>query len=96
MKSIPRAEALQISRQILKNAEEERIALTTDAISLLHDRYIGDDPERKASLEEERIKSELQKAFCAGAQWWAVKHTQYCMWRSDVHQTEKEAERRYE
>ena len=96
MKSISRVEALQISRQILKNAEEERIALTTDAISILHDRYIGDDAERKISLEEERVKSELRVAFCAGAQWWAYKKTGCTLWQSDEHLAEKEAEKRYE
>lgn len=28
--------------------------MTTDAVKILKDRYIGDDPERNASLEEER------------------------------------------
>lgn len=32
---------------------------TKDAVSILHDRYIGDDPKRKASLNKER-----KKMFC--------------------------------
>jgi len=32
-----------------------------DAIRILHDRYVKDDPERKASLEEERVNAELAR-----------------------------------
>ena len=30
---------------------------TTNAVEILHKRYIGDDPKRLASLAEERIKA---------------------------------------
>lgn len=32
-----------------------------DAVSILHRRYIGDDAERKASLQEERVNAEVAK-----------------------------------
>ena len=35
---------------------------TTDAVDILHKRYIGDDPERKASLQTERKKTESKPA----------------------------------
>ncbi len=34
---------------------------TTDAVSILHRRYIGDDAERKASLQEERVNAEVAR-----------------------------------
>lgn len=38
--------------------KEER---KNDAVSILHRRYIGDDAERKASLQEERVNSEVSR-----------------------------------
>ena len=38
--------------------KEER---KNDAVSILHRRYIGDDAERKASLQEERVNAEVAK-----------------------------------
>lgn len=32
---------------------------TTDAVAILHGRYVKDDPERKASLQEERVNAEV-------------------------------------
>ena len=32
-----------------------------DAVSILHRRYIGDDAERKASLQEERVNGEVAR-----------------------------------
>lgn len=37
-------------------AKEEK---TTDAVKILHRRYIQDDPERKASVQEERVNAEV-------------------------------------
>ncbi len=37
--------------------------LTTNAIDILHDRYIGIDAERRASLKEERINAEVARAI---------------------------------
>ncbi len=34
-----------------------------DAVSILHRRYIGDDAERKASLQEERVNSEVARTI---------------------------------
>ncbi len=34
---------------------------TTDAVSILHRRYIGDDAERKASLQDERVNTEVAR-----------------------------------
>jgi len=34
---------------------------TTDAVSILHRRYIGDDAERKVSLQEERVNGEVAR-----------------------------------
>jgi len=34
---------------------------TTDAVEILHRRYIGDDEGRKASLQEERINAEVAR-----------------------------------
>ena len=34
---------------------------TTDAVSILHRRYIGDDAERKASLQKERVNGEVAR-----------------------------------
>ena len=33
-----------------------------DAVKILHNRYIKDDPERLASLEQERISDEVERA----------------------------------
>ena len=38
--------------------KEER---ENDAVSILHRRYIGDDAERKASLQEERVNAEVAR-----------------------------------
>ena len=32
---------------------------TNDAVALLHRRYVGDDPARKASLEAERVSANV-------------------------------------
>ncbi len=32
---------------------------TSDAVKILHGRYVKDDPERKASLEAERVNAEV-------------------------------------
>ena len=32
---------------------------TQDAVSILHKRYVKDDPERKAALQEERVNAEV-------------------------------------
>jgi transcriptional regulator with XRE-family HTH domain len=37
-------------------AKKEKI---TDAVAILHGRYVKDDPERKASLQEERVNAEV-------------------------------------
>lgn len=34
---------------------------TQDAVSLLHGRYVKDDPERKAALQEERVNAEVAR-----------------------------------
>ena len=39
-------------------ARKER---TRDAVRILHCRYVKDDPERKASLEEERVNAEAAR-----------------------------------
>ena len=39
-------------------AKKER---TRDAVRILHGRYVKDDPERKASLEEERVNAEVAR-----------------------------------
>ena len=31
----------------------------TDAVKILHERYVGDDTERRASLKEERVNAEV-------------------------------------
>ena len=36
---------------------------TVKAVKILHDRYVGDDHERKASLEEERLSAQVAKAI---------------------------------
>jgi transcriptional regulator with XRE-family HTH domain len=36
---------------------------TTDAIDILHDRYIGTDAERRASLKEERVNAEVARTI---------------------------------
>ena len=38
--------------------KEER---KNDAVSILHRRYIGDDADRKASLQEERVNADVAK-----------------------------------
>jgi len=40
-----------IEEELLETDEE---LLETDAVKILHQRYVGDDPEREASLQEER------------------------------------------
>jgi transcriptional regulator with XRE-family HTH domain len=37
--------------------------ITTNAIDILHDRYIGTDTERRASLQEERINAEVARTI---------------------------------
>ena len=34
---------------------------TTDAVAILHNRYVKDDPERKASLEAERVNADVAR-----------------------------------
>ena len=34
-----------------------------DAVEILHRRYVGDDPERKASLQEERVNAEVARTI---------------------------------
>ena len=34
---------------------------TQDAVKILHGRYVKDDPERKASLQEERVNAEVAR-----------------------------------
>lgn len=36
-----------------------------DAVKILHDRYIGDDREREASVERERMKAHVARAIYA-------------------------------
>ena len=36
---------------------------TTDAIEILHDRYIGADAERAASLQEERVNAQVARTI---------------------------------
>lgn len=36
---------------------------TTDAVEILHRRYVGDDPERKASLQEERVNAQVARTI---------------------------------
>jgi transcriptional regulator with XRE-family HTH domain len=36
---------------------------TMNAVEILHRRYVGDDPERKASLQEERVNAEVARAI---------------------------------
>ena len=43
---------------VMTMKKEER---KNDAVSILHRRYIGDDAERKASLQEERVNAEVAK-----------------------------------
>jgi len=40
-----------------KRLKEILYKAKTDAVGILHRRYIGDDPERKKSLQEERNKN---------------------------------------
>jgi len=35
----------------------------TDAVKILHGRYVGDDTKRKASLKEERVNAEVAAAI---------------------------------
>ncbi len=35
----------------------------TDAVKILHDRYIGDDTKRQTSLKEERVNAEVAAAI---------------------------------
>ncbi len=37
---------------------------TSNAVKILHQRYIGEDPERKASLEQERVGAEVARTIC--------------------------------
>jgi ribosome-binding protein aMBF1 (putative translation factor) len=37
---------------------------TSDAVRILHQRYIGEDVERKASLEQERVSAEVARTIC--------------------------------
>ena len=34
---------------------------TADAVAILHRRYVGDDPKRKAALAEERMRAKLAR-----------------------------------
>ncbi len=34
---------------------------TSDAVKILHDRYVKDDPQRKASVEAERINAQVAR-----------------------------------
>ena len=34
---------------------------TTDAVDILHRRYVGDNAERKASLQAERVNAEIER-----------------------------------
>jgi excisionase family DNA binding protein len=43
---------------VITMKKEER---ENDAVSILHRRYIGDDAERKASLQEERVNAEVAR-----------------------------------
>lgn len=36
---------------------------TDNAVKILHDRYIGDDEKRKASLEEERLNAQVARTI---------------------------------
>ena len=36
---------------------------TQDAVKILHGRYVKDDPERKASLQEERVHAEVARVI---------------------------------
>ncbi len=36
---------------------------TDKAVKILHDRYIGDDPKRAASLEEERLSAQVARTI---------------------------------
>ena len=36
---------------------------TSDGVKILHRRYIGDDPERKASLQQERDNAEVARTI---------------------------------
>ena len=37
---------------------------TTNAVDILHRRYVGDDPERKAALEAARVHAEVARTIC--------------------------------
>jgi len=37
---------------------------TTNAVDILHRRYIGDDADRKASLQDERVNAEVAQMIC--------------------------------
>lgn len=37
---------------------------TSNAVEILHNRYINDDPERQASLQAERINAEIARLIC--------------------------------
>jgi len=47
----------QIRRCPQERLEEILYKAKTDAVGILHRRYIGDDPERKKSLQEERNRA---------------------------------------
>lgn len=36
----------------------------TSAVKILHDRYIGNDANRKASLQEERLNADVARMIC--------------------------------
>jgi len=46
-------EVLNRARELVKGSK------TTDAVKILHNRYIGDDEERKKSLEKERVINKI-------------------------------------
>ena len=37
---------------------------TSNAVRILHHRYVGEDVQRKASLEQERVNAEIARTIC--------------------------------
>lgn len=56
-----RSESVQESTERSRHMPDKQRNTTSDAVSILHRRFVGSDPERKGALQQERVNAEVAR-----------------------------------